>query len=145
MPLFVRDTQGVRLAQQPRGLSPLRLPGAPIQALPPLPEEPKPEGRERGSMLPAFGVPPSLIAGPPMDAFAGVPVTPSAPGLPPISEPMQLQEPMQLGMFAGSVTFLSAQVDPNASQAAAEAIVRGQITGENIVRGIFPPPRAQGL
>jgi hypothetical protein len=48
-----------------------------------------------------------------------------------------LQEPLQPGMFAGTVTFLSAEVDPHDSELAAAAIIRSGIRGDNIVRGVF--------
>jgi hypothetical protein len=65
------------------------------------------------------------------------------PSLPPIQEPMRLQETPQPGWFEGSVTFLSAEVDPDGSQPAAEAVAKGDIDGENIVRGLFHSPRTK--
>lgn len=48
-----------------------------------------------------------------------------------------LQEPLQPGMFEGSVTFLSAEIDPDGSEMAALAISQGKIEGPNMVLGHF--------
>jgi hypothetical protein len=72
----------------------------------------------------------------PQSIFVGDMYTPSS-QYAPAMEPEVIQEPMRLGMFQGSFTFLAARVDPNGSSRAREAIVRGGINGENAVRGIF--------
>jgi hypothetical protein len=64
------------------------------------------------------------------------------PYLPSMQSASDLQEPLQAGMFEGSITFLSAEVDPNGSEMAADAIARFDIRGENIVRGLFRRRRA---
>lgn len=121
-----------------RSPSGLRLAVAPIQAVPPPPAEVVEDarGKQEEGGFSRISVPPLAAGG--WDAGFQEPAT--APAIPPIAEPMQLQEPMQLGMARGSVTFLSAQVDPNGSAAAAEAVVRNEIRGDNIVRGIFRQP-----
>ncbi len=59
------------------------------------------------------------------------------PQLPLTVEPVRRQEPMKLGMFEGSATFLSAEVIPDGSRGASQAIAQGDIRGRTIVKGLF--------
>jgi hypothetical protein len=51
--------------------------------------------------------------------------------------PPYLQEPLQPGMFEGTVTLLSAVVEAEDSEAAADAIVRSPLNGQAIIRASF--------
>lgn len=66
---------------------------------------------------------------PPTDGTEPLPLPEEEPSLTP---PVSISPP-------SSFTLLDAEVDPNGSQAAREAIERGDIRGPNIVLGIFRP------
>lgn len=104
--------------------------GPPLQgwgfAAQPASEASIPREKNRGGDL-RFSAPQSSFVG---DMYA-------PPAYASISEPSAIQEPLRLGMFQGSFTFLAAQVDANGSQRASEAIAAGPINGENAVRGTW--------